>query len=78
MGNYAVQLGELVSAAEAAYKRARIEIYDRLPAGARVDFDALNESQRDAFENLVIAEAELANFRHSYREPDAARSSLSL
>lgn len=79
MGDYAARLSELVSAADHAYRRARIEIYDTLPPGARIDFDALSPSQRDTFEDLVIAEAELANFRHSHFEPDpTARSSLSV
>jgi hypothetical protein len=53
----------LVATAEQAYRRARAEVFDKLAAGARVDFDALSPSQRDAFEDLVIAEAELANGR---------------
>ena len=53
----------LVATAEQAYRRARVEVFDKLAAGARVDFDALSPSQRDAFEDLVIAEAELANGR---------------
>jgi hypothetical protein len=57
------QMIELVATAEQAYKRARVEVFDTLRPGARVDFDALNPSQRHAFEDLVIAEAELANGR---------------
>jgi hypothetical protein len=68
MDTYAVHLAELTAAADDAYRRARAEIYDVLPVGVRIDLDALNPTQRDAFENLIVVEAELANFRHSQYE----------
>jgi hypothetical protein len=76
MDTYAVRLAQLVSIADAAYQRARAEIYDALPVGARIDVDALDPRQRDAFEDLIIAEAELANFRHSHREAAGSHPEL--
>jgi hypothetical protein len=54
---------ELVALAEQAYRRARVEVFDELVPGARVDVNALTARQRDAFDDLIAAEAELANYR---------------
>jgi hypothetical protein len=58
-------LGDLIANADAAYQRARVEVFDRLPPRAAVRDDRLSERQRSAIDDLVIAEAELANFRES-------------
>lgn len=71
MDRYATRLADLIAAADAAYQRARVELYDILPAGARIDIDAMSPAQRDAFDELIIAEAELASFRQT-RLTDAA------
>lgn len=65
MDNYAKRLAELVSEADAAYARARSAIYDQLPDGTRIDVSVLTVAQAEALDDLVIAEAELAIFRHS-------------
>jgi hypothetical protein len=50
---------ELRDVAEAAYSRARREVYDRLPAGANADGAALSQRQQAALDDLRQAEADL-------------------
>jgi hypothetical protein len=59
------QLGDLIAAADAAYQRARAEVFDKLPPRTPVIDVTLNERQRSAIDDLVIAEAELATYRES-------------
>jgi hypothetical protein len=53
----------LIDAAEAAYRRARAEVFDRLPVGMPIAADLLTPSQRDALDDLASAEAELEEYR---------------
>lgn len=63
------RLPELVAVADHAYRRARAEVFDRLPPVTRVDPERLSPIQLDAITHLVVAEAELANYRRRRLEP---------
>jgi hypothetical protein len=54
---------ELIEAADAAYRRARMLVYDVLPVGEPVVMASLSSAQRDALLDLDIAEAHLADHR---------------
>jgi hypothetical protein len=58
-------LGDLIAAADDAYQRARHEVFDKLPPRTIIELDRLNQRQQAAFDDLVIAEAELAAYRES-------------
>jgi hypothetical protein len=53
----------LIDAAATAYQRARIQVYDRLESGQRVDTTWLCPQQREALALLDAAETELAELR---------------
>jgi hypothetical protein len=57
---------ELLDAADDAYHWARYLVFDRLPPGVCVRTPGLSKRQRGALETLMIAEAELANYRSEY------------
>jgi hypothetical protein len=71
------RLSDVLEAVEAAYRQARIEIYDQVPAGCPVDVHTLTESQRQVLDNLVSAEAELNEFRSSTRAQVTKSQALS-
>jgi hypothetical protein len=58
------RLPALVEAADYAYQRARAEVYDLLPACAPIEPQLLTAGQLDALASLIVAEAELANYRY--------------
>jgi hypothetical protein len=64
------RLPALVAAADYAYQRARTEVYDLLPACTPIDPQQLTASQLDALASLIVAEAELANYRYWRFSPD--------
>jgi hypothetical protein len=71
MGTRFARRNELIDAAAEAYDQARIEVYNRLPDGATVDTVPLTDSQRQTLSDLMIAEADLANYRFDDAALDA-------
>jgi hypothetical protein len=63
---------ELMDAADAAYRRARVLVYDRLAAGEPVVMGCLSSNQRDAMIDLAVAEADLTDYRRRKHEPARA------
>jgi hypothetical protein len=63
------RLPALVAAADYAYQRARTEVYDQLPVCVPIDQQQLTAGQLDALASLIVAEAELANYRYWRFEP---------
>jgi hypothetical protein len=57
------QLSELVEAAERAYERARIEVFDQVTLRALSDPLELTAQHRDAIERLNAAETAVAECR---------------
>jgi hypothetical protein len=58
-------LGDLIATADHAYQRARQEVFDQLPPRTVIELDRLSRRQQSAIDDLVIAEAELAEYRQS-------------
>jgi hypothetical protein len=65
---------ELYNAVAAAYRRARLVVYDVLPAGATIHLNQLTELQRDALYDLTEAEADLVYYRRRAVPPQRTRS----
>jgi hypothetical protein len=53
----------LTDAAAVAYQRARVEVYDLIAPGARLDMALLSPMQRRTLDDLISTEIELADFR---------------
>jgi hypothetical protein len=53
-----------IAVADAAYRHARVVVYDTFPAGRVIDSAELTSDQREALTSLLMAEANLANYRH--------------
>jgi hypothetical protein len=63
------RLPALIEAADNAYQRARTEVYDQLPPRIHIDEHVLTAEQLDALACLMVAEAELANYRYWRFDP---------
>jgi hypothetical protein len=57
----------LTDAADAAYRQARMIVYDVLPIGVPVQLTQLTPNQREVLDELADAEAELTNYRLNRR-----------
>jgi hypothetical protein len=58
-----VRDSELTERAAAAYRRARVLVYDRLAPGEPVIEGRLSSVQREAIIELLMAEADVADYR---------------
>jgi hypothetical protein len=53
----------LTDAAAVAYQRARVEVYDLIAPGTKLDRTLLSPTQQQTLDDLVSTEIELADFR---------------
>jgi hypothetical protein len=67
------RLVDLVAAADHAYQRAREQVFDKLPCGSAIDPSHLTSTQLSAFDGLVVAETQLADYRRERLVPDRER-----
>jgi hypothetical protein len=70
------RLPALIEAADYAYQRARTEVYDKQPPRTAIGAHRLTADQLDALAGLMVAEAELANYRY-WRFDPASMSNIS-
>jgi hypothetical protein len=64
------ELARLTEIAQDAYQRAREQVFDHYPPGAKIDYDSLTPRQWVALEKLALVEAELADYRREAYAPE--------